>query len=262
MLCSRCYTDATWSLSLYCCRRIDRIPRSSPSSSVSAFTDLYAILELVTILTKSSRSSSSNSISNNKKWMGRRITGTITFSFTHRPWLLRITQSAILYMGGTPDTDNDDDHFQTHPTEQSTGNIQLAAAVLLFFFYSFALLLCLSPWSGRCMRFWSKAYGAVIHRGEYSSYERTYFGSASKTKRLTTKDGGNESKTVLDCFFFLFGLGSAGWYFVFCLLYSLGGDGDLTFTMLPKVSMTVIAIEANNFCPNGNKQRPVSTVGC
>ena len=36
-------------------------------------------------------------------------------------------------MGGTPDTDNDDDHFQTHPTEQSTGNIQLAAAVLLFF---------------------------------------------------------------------------------------------------------------------------------
>ena len=140
MLCSRCYTDATWSLSLYCCRRIDRIPRSSPSSSVSAFTDLYAILELVTILTKSSRSSSSNSISNNKKWMGRRITGTITFSFTHRPWLLRITQSAILYMGGTPDTDNDDDHFQTHPTEQSTGNIQLAAAVLLFFFLFFCII--------------------------------------------------------------------------------------------------------------------------
>ena len=39
------------SLSLHCCRRIDRSPRSSPSSSVPAIMDLYAILELVTILT-------------------------------------------------------------------------------------------------------------------------------------------------------------------------------------------------------------------
>ena len=32
--CSRCNTDATRSLSFHFCRRIDRIPRSSPSSSV------------------------------------------------------------------------------------------------------------------------------------------------------------------------------------------------------------------------------------
>ena len=82
-------------------------------------------------------------------------------------------QSAILYMDETPQTDNDDDHLQTHPAEKSTGNIQLAAAVLLLLLFSILLHYC-----DVCRR--------VIYRGEYSSYERTYFGSASTTKGLHT----------------------------------------------------------------------------